>query len=101
MWKSGFLIASISPTGDLFHNMIQGLLALAGVVSAVDIRLLPSQFSFQSDGSTTEGRGVVTVNLGPEYTGQTTPVQDYSVSFWYQGFFGGSATFYSIQCNSL
>lgn len=95
---------SVSPSGDLFHNMIQALLALAGLVSALDIRLLPSQLAFQPDGSFTEGRGLVTVSLGAEYTGQTAPVQDYSMSFWYQSLAGGfytPATLYSIQCSSL
>jgi len=27
---------SVSPSGDLFHNMIQALLALAGLVSALE-----------------------------------------------------------------
>lgn len=84
--------------------MILRLLTLAGLGFGLDIPLLPSHFAFQSDGSNTEGRGVVTHSLGPESTGQTAPVHDYSISFWYQNLFSGfgnSLDLYSIACNSL
>jgi hypothetical protein len=98
----GFLSASASPSGEAFHNMILGLLLLISLAPALDIRLLPSQIAFHPDGSSTEGRGIVTVSLGAEYTGQTAPVKDYSISFWYQSFTGGfSGAFYSIKCDDL
>lgn len=84
--------------------MIRALLTLAGLVWTMEVRLLPSQLAFQSDGSTTEGRGLVTVSLGAEYTGQTASVQDYSITFWYQSLAGGfaaSGTIYSIKCTSM
>ena len=82
--------------------MILDLLLLVSLAPALDIRLLPSQIAFQSDGSYTEGRGIVTVSLGAEYTGQTAPVKDYSISFWYQSPIGGlSGAFYSIKCDFL
>jgi len=61
-----------------------GVLVLIGTSRAATLQVLGQYTSFLSDGSTSEGLGYYRFPFTAEYLGQSSPVNDYSLTLWYK-----------------